>query len=86
MNIALCIWVPLLVAQTIMVFILGMFNEAGLDAVMYLGWLVWAVSLIFGWLPIVILKRKGGVPKLVEKGGVPYQDKTWLRDLPDKVK
>lgn len=46
-----------------MVFILGMFNEAGLIGVMYFGWLIWALSLIFGWLPILILKRKGGVPK-----------------------
>lgn len=57
------IWVPLLVAQIIMVFIFGIFNEAGLDLVMYFGWVVWAISFIFGFVPIFTLKRKGEVAK-----------------------
>jgi protein-S-isoprenylcysteine O-methyltransferase Ste14 len=63
MHILSCIWSPLLLAQFIIVFFLGIFNEAGLDWIMYVGWLIWAISLIFAWLPIFIFKRKGGVPK-----------------------
>ena len=58
-----CIWGPLLVVQIILVFFLGIFNEAGFDLVMYAGWLVWAISVIFGFLPIFTFKSKGGVAK-----------------------
>jgi len=58
-----CIWVPFFIAQILMVFVFGIFNEAGLDVVMYIGWVIWAISLILGWLPIFIFKRKGGVLK-----------------------
>lgn len=77
MYILSCIWGPLLAAQIILVFIFGISNEAGLNVVMYLGWAIWAVSLVFGWLPIFVLKKKGGVAEgksyvnttvLVEKG------------------
>jgi protein-S-isoprenylcysteine O-methyltransferase Ste14 len=46
-----------------LVLVFGKFNEAGIDVVMYLGWVVWALSVVFGWLPILVLKRKGGVKK-----------------------
>lgn len=58
-----CIWGPLLAVQIILVFICGIFNEAGLDVVLYLGWMIWAISVVLGWMPIFILKRKGGVKK-----------------------
>jgi protein-S-isoprenylcysteine O-methyltransferase Ste14 len=58
-----CIWGPLLVVQIVLVFIFDIFNKAGFDAVMYTGWVIWAFSLLLGWLPIFIFKRKGGVPK-----------------------
>ena len=58
-----CIWGPLLVAQVILVFICGIFNEAGLDVVLYLGWVIWAISVVLAWMPIFTLKRKGGVKK-----------------------
>lgn len=58
-----CIWGPLLVVQIILVFIFGIFNEAGFDLVMYAGWVIWAISVIFGFFPILIFKRKGGVEK-----------------------
>ena len=58
-----CIWGPLLAAQIILVFVFGKYNEAGLDVVSYLGWAVWALSVVFGWMPIIALKRKGGVKK-----------------------
>jgi protein-S-isoprenylcysteine O-methyltransferase Ste14 len=57
------IWGPVLVAQFIIVFFFGPYNKAGLDIVMHLGWVIWAISFIFGWLPIFIFKRRGGVPK-----------------------
>jgi protein-S-isoprenylcysteine O-methyltransferase Ste14 len=58
-----CIWGSLLAAQIVLVLVFGKYNEAGMDVVMYLGWVVWAVSVVFGWLPILVLKRKGGVKK-----------------------
>ncbi|MBL7110662.1 MAG: isoprenylcysteine carboxylmethyltransferase family protein [Bacteroidales bacterium] len=58
-----CIWSPLLAAQIVLVFIFGMVNEVGLDIVMYIGLVIWGISFIFGWLPILVFKRKGGVPK-----------------------
>jgi len=30
---------------------------------MYVGWVIWAISVIFRFLPIFIFKRKGGVAK-----------------------
>ena len=30
---------------------------------MYVGWVIWAISVIFGFLPIFIFKRKGDVAK-----------------------
>jgi len=58
-----CIYSPLLIAQLVLVLIFGRFNEAGLDVVMYVGWVIWAMSVVFGFVPIFILKRKGGVEK-----------------------
>jgi len=58
-----CIWGFLLVAQIILAFVCGKFNEAGFDAIMYMGWVVWAISIVLGWMPIFVLKRKGGVTK-----------------------
>ncbi|OPY29969.1 MAG: hypothetical protein A4E27_00089 [Methanobacterium sp. PtaU1.Bin242] len=58
-----CIWSPLLVIQFILVFLFGLCNEAGLSILLYLGWLIWAVSVIFGFLPIIVLKKMGGVEK-----------------------
>jgi protein-S-isoprenylcysteine O-methyltransferase Ste14 len=58
-----CIWGPLLAAQIILVFIFGKYNEAGLDVLMVMGWVVWALSVVFGWMPIFVLKRSGGVKK-----------------------
>ena len=56
-------WVPLLIIQIIMVIILGKVNVMGMSYLMYLGWFIWLISLVFGWWPIFILKRKGGVKK-----------------------
>ncbi len=58
-----CIWGPLLVVQVVLAFLFGMVNEAGLNAVMYIGWVIWVFSAVLGWMPIFVLKRKGGVAK-----------------------
>lgn len=61
MYILTCIWAPCLIAQLILIFVFGFYNEAGFDWVMYTGWVIWIISAIFGWIPIFILKRRGGV-------------------------
>ncbi len=58
-----CIWGPLLIIQIILVFIFRIVNKARLDEVVYLGLVIWAISIVFGWMPIFVLKRKGGVMK-----------------------
>jgi len=62
MHLLSWIWSPCLVAQIILVLFLGRYNEAGLDAVMWTGWAIWAISVVFGFMPIFQFKRKGGVP------------------------
>ena len=59
--ILLAIWCPLFVGQIILVFIFGKYNESGLDVFLYIGWIVWGFSVVLGWWPILIFKRKGGV-------------------------
>jgi protein-S-isoprenylcysteine O-methyltransferase Ste14 len=51
----------LMVSQIVLVFFL--YNQDGLEALRYVGWAILAVSAVFGWMPIFILRRKGGVPK-----------------------
>ena len=70
-----CFWGPLLVAQILLVLVFGKHNEAGFDVVIYIGWVVWVFSLILGWLPIFVLKTKGGVKK-----GKSYVETTVLVD------
>ena len=52
-----------MIAQIILVFVFGTVNEAGFKVLMYTGWVIWAFSVIFGWLPILVFRRKGGVAK-----------------------
>jgi len=70
-----CIWGPLLITQIVLVLVFGKYNEAGFDVVMVLGWAVWVLSLVFGWMPIFVLKKKGGVKK-----GKSYVDTSVLVD------
>jgi len=47
-------------------FVLGLFflyNWAGLDALLYIGWAIWVLSLVLGWMPILVFRQKGGVQK-----------------------
>ena len=39
------------------------YNNLHLDLVANIGWLVFTMSAFFGWLPIITLKKIGGVPK-----------------------
>jgi len=57
------IWGLLLVGQILLIFVFGMVNEDGFQIIKIAGYIVWVLSAIFGWLPIHILKRKGGVGK-----------------------
>jgi protein-S-isoprenylcysteine O-methyltransferase Ste14 len=40
-----------------------LYNSEGIDWLANAGWVVLAISAIFGWLPIYTLRRKGGVSK-----------------------
>jgi protein-S-isoprenylcysteine O-methyltransferase Ste14 len=55
-----CIYTPLMFYQ----FYLSWrhYNSLGLDWVANLGWLVLTISAVFGWLPIIEFKKRGGVP------------------------
>jgi protein-S-isoprenylcysteine O-methyltransferase Ste14 len=53
-------WTILAVSQIILAFF---FHIEGIQALRYLGWIIWAVSAVFGWMPIFVLRKKGGVPK-----------------------
>jgi len=40
-----------------------LYNSEGIDWLENAGWVVLAISAIFGWLPILTFRIKGGVPK-----------------------
>lgn len=52
--------VAVLVAQFILLFILG---RDWVPALRWLGYALWVAAAALGWLPIIILKRGGGVAK-----------------------
>ena len=52
----------LTIMQYVIVFFI-FYNPAGCWALRVFGWFIWVISLVFGILPIFILRRKGGVPK-----------------------
>lgn len=60
-------WVPVclyglcMIAQMALTFL--HYNSMGMDNVANLGWLVMAISAVFGWLPIHSFKERGGVPE-----------------------
>jgi protein-S-isoprenylcysteine O-methyltransferase Ste14 len=53
-------WTVLIVSQVILAFF---FHVEGIRALRYIGWIIWTVGAVFGWLPIFTLRRKGSVPK-----------------------
>jgi protein-S-isoprenylcysteine O-methyltransferase Ste14 len=50
----------LTVAQIVLAFF---FNQPGLEVLKWAGWVCWWAGAIFGVLPIITFRRKGGVPK-----------------------
>jgi protein-S-isoprenylcysteine O-methyltransferase Ste14 len=50
----------LTVAQIVLAFFL---RRPGPEAIEWVGWICLWTSAIFGWLPIITLRRKGGVPQ-----------------------
>ncbi|MFC2037912.1 methyltransferase family protein [Chloroflexota bacterium] len=61
------------VGQIILTFVL--YNQDAVDWLRYVGWVVLAVSGIFGWLPIFTFRKKGGVAR-----GKSYVQTTQLVD------
>ena len=84
-----CIAGPLTVAQLVLAFLL---RRPGSEALRWAGWIAWWISAILGWLPIFVLRKKGGVAqgdsyvkttKLVDTGIYdivrhPQMGTTWL--------
>ena len=60
-NILVWVWCSIFVLQFVLFFFL--YNSNGYFILRIIGWLIWIVSMIFGWYPILVLKRKGGVAK-----------------------
>ena len=63
----------LLVTQYILTFFV--FNLSGLRILQWFGWGIWLVSVYFGFAPIFILRRRGGVAQ-----GESYVQTTQLVD------
>lgn len=59
--IPVCLYGLCMIAQMALTFL--HYNSMGMDNVANLGWLVMAVSAVFGWLPIHAFKERGGVPE-----------------------
>jgi len=57
------IWSILLVTQFILVVFFNYVNQNQNSLLLWLGIILWIISVIFGFLPIIIFKRKGNVKK-----------------------
>jgi len=58
---ALCaVWVPLIITQVVLAFALP---QSGSPTLRWVGVVVWWTSAFFGWAPMIVLRRRGGVPK-----------------------
>ena len=68
-----CIYGPLMVLQLVLFFICN--NYLGLDILAYFGLFIWALSILFGVLPIYTFRKRGGVAK-----GQSYMKTTRLVD------
>ncbi len=55
------LWIVLIVVQTAMSFFV--YDQDGNQVLTVLAWITWVVMCIFGLLPMVTLRRLGGVPK-----------------------
>lgn len=63
---------PLTVAQIVLTFVL---NQPGIEALRWTGYVLWTMGAVLGWLPILTLRRRGGVPR-----GKSYVNTTKLVD------
>lgn len=68
-----CIYTPLIILQLVLFFLYS--NYLGFDILAYIGLVIWALSAIFGIVPIYTFRRKGGVTK-----GQSYMKTTKLVD------
>jgi len=55
------IYGPLIIIQFILMFLY--YNHLGIYPLLYIGWIIWGFSIVFGFLPMYTLKKKGGVQK-----------------------
>ncbi|MBC8446698.1 MAG: isoprenylcysteine carboxylmethyltransferase family protein [Chloroflexi bacterium] len=55
------LWIVLLITQIILS--LFLYNPAGYQALRIVGWIVGAAAGLFGVLPMITLRKKGGAPK-----------------------
>jgi len=39
------------------------YTVSGLEWLRYVGWALWGLSVVFGWMPMLTLRQKGEVPK-----------------------
>ena len=60
-------WILSCLCGLILIFQIGFtylnYNHMGLDNLANAGWVVLTISAIFGWMPIYMFRRKGGVSK-----------------------
>jgi protein-S-isoprenylcysteine O-methyltransferase Ste14 len=71
--IASCVYGSCMIIQMVVTYF--KYNSMGLNTLVNAGWLVMAVSAVFGWMPIYMFRRKGGVSK-----GESYMHTTILVD------
>jgi len=62
-RVAWVVWGFLTVVQIALRFVLRHYDGAISAALQGVGWVLWALSCVFGWWPMVELRRKGGVAK-----------------------
>jgi uncharacterized protein YqgC (DUF456 family) len=55
------LWIVLLIAQVVLS--LFLYNPAGNQTLRVVGWIIGVVAGLFGVLPMITLRRKGGMPK-----------------------
>jgi len=56
------IYTVLIIFQLILFFFFY-YNHLGLDLLVYIGWFIWILTIIFGFLPMYTFRKKGGVEK-----------------------
>lgn len=57
-----CIYSPLMVFQFVL-FFFSYQNYMGINLLLYIGLVLWILSVIFGIMPMYTFKKKGGVPR-----------------------